>query len=218
MQILAALALAVAVLNPGAALSAAPKLAGFPDSFVWQNEAVDWKLDRGALTIKAGRKTDWFAWPGGGSRQDAAPRLLFKAADNFMISTKVTTLAHSTYDAGCLALYGTPTNWAKFCLEALDDGRLAIISVVTRELSDDVTSFPVEGRSAYLKLAKVDRVIMLYASTDGRNWTIVRKFNLESSSGFLAGFSAQSPNGEGATAIFEEFRYRPERIDIWKLN
>lgn len=218
MRVLAALALAVTIPNPAVAQSAAPRLTGFPDSFVWQNEPADWKLDQGALTITAGKKTDWFAWPGGGSTRDEAPRLLFKTADDFVISAKVTTHAPAIYDAGCLALYGTATSWAKFCLEALGDGRLAIISVVTRDLSDDVTSFPVEGRSTYLKLAKLDRVIMLYASNDGRRWTIVRKFNLETSSGFLAGFSAQSPNGEGATAIFEEFSYRPERIDIWKLN
>lgn len=219
MRILAALALAATIMSPAVARSAAPRITGFPDSFIWHNEPADWKLGRGdTLTITAAKKTDWFAWPGGGSKQDASPRLLFKAADNFMISAKVTTIAHSTYDAGCLALYGTARSWAKFCLEALDDGRLAVISVVTRDLSDDVTSFHVDGRSAWLKMAKVDRVIMLYASTDGSNWTIVRKFNLESPSGFLAGFSAQSPNGEGATAIFENFDYRPDRIDMWKLQ
>lgn len=186
---------------------------------MWQNEPAEWKVDRGAiLTISAAKKTDWFAWPGGGYRSDASPRLLFRAAADFMISTKVTTEAHKTYDAGCLALYGTASAWAKFCLEALDDGRLAVVSVVTRDLSDDVTSFSVDGKSAWLKMAKVDRAIMLYASSDGRNWTIIRKFNLESPAGFLIGFSAQSPDGDGATATFEDLHYQPGRTDLWKLR
>jgi hypothetical protein len=130
----------------------------------------------------------------------------------------VTTIAHKTYDAGCLALYGAATIWAKFCLEAQDDGRLAVISVVTRRLSDDATSFPVDGHSVYLKMAKADRAIMFYASADGKTWTIVRKFNLESPTGFMAGFSAQSPDGVGATAMFQEVHYRPGRIDLWKLQ
>jgi len=215
----ATLALTIATPVTASAQNALPKLAGFPESVVWQNPPAEWKLDPGdRLTLAAPKKSDWFAWPGGGPQQDAAPRLLFAAASDFVISTKVTTLAHATYDAGCLALYGTATNWAKFCLEAQDDGRLAVVSVVTRELSDDVASFPVEGHSAWLRLAKVDRVIMLYASLNGSDWTIVRKFNLESPSGFRVGFSAQSPNGDGATAIFEHSRYRAERIDLWKLH
>ena len=200
-------------LDPAAAQEAAPRLAGFPDSFVWHNQPAKWTLDQGKiLTLTAPRKSDWFAWPGGGYRPDSSPRLLYRAADDFVISAKVTAQAHKIYDAGCLALFGTATSWAKFCLEARDDGRLAIVSVVTRDLSDDVTSFPVEGKSAWLKMAKADRAIMLYASTDGAAWTIVRKFNLESPAGFL------SPEGEGATAIFEDVHYAPGRVDLWKLK
>jgi hypothetical protein len=218
-RILAALVLAIGI-SPAAAAGAPPRLAGLPERLIWQNEPADWRVDPGGVTlsISAPKKSDWFAWPGGGYKADASPRLLFRAADDFMISAKVTTRAHKVYDAGCLALYGTAAAWAKFCLEAQDDGRLAVVSVVTRELSDDVTSFPVQGNSTWLRMAKVDRTLMLYASADGRTWTIVRKFHLESPSGFLAGFSAQSPDGEGATAIFEDVHYRPGRFDLWKLN
>lgn len=219
LRILGALALAAMVLIPANAKCAAPRLTGFPDTFVWQNEPAQWTLDKdGKLTLVAPKKSDWFAWPGGGYRADASPRLLFHAADDFMISAKVTTQAHKTYDAGCLALYGNASVWAKFCLEAQDDGRLAVISVVTRGLSDDVTSFSIDGTSTWLKMAKAEQAIMFYASADGKNWKIVRKFNLEASSNFLAGFSAQSPDGEGATAIFEDFQYQPEHVDLWKLH
>jgi uncharacterized protein len=219
LRILGGLVLMAMVLIPVVAQGAAPRLTGFPDTFVWQNEPAEWKLDGAEkLTLSAPKKSDWFAWPGGGYRADASPRLLFRAADDFTISARVTTQAHKKYDAGCLALYGSASVWAKFCLEAQDDRHLAVISVVTRELSDDVTSFPIEGTSAWLKIAKSERAIMFYASTDGKNWTIVRKFNLESPSNFLTGFSAQSPDGEGATAIFENFHYQPGRADLWKLQ
>jgi hypothetical protein len=219
LRILVTLALAAMVLIPSNAQCAAPRLTGFPDTFVWQNEPSEWKLDEGnKLTLMAPKKSDWFAWPGGGYRANASPRLLFHTADDFMISAKVTTQARKTYDAGCLALYANASAWAKFCLEAQDDGRLAVISVVTRGLSDDVTSFPIEGTSTWLKMAKAARAIMFYASADGKKWTIVRKFNLEAPPYFLAGFSAQSPDGEGATAIFEDFHYQAEHVDLWKLH
>lgn len=196
----------------------APKLAGFPSDFGWQNVPVAWKLEEGLLTLTAGKKTDWFSWPGGGYVANSSPRLLFKAASDFMFSTKVNVDSHVTYDAGCIALYGAQSLWAKLCLERQDGGRLDVISVVTNGKSDDATSFPAAGTSIYLKVAKADGAIFFYASEDGKAWTIVRKFNLESKDGLWAGFSAQSPDGNGASASFTDFRYLPQKVNIWKLS
>jgi hypothetical protein len=46
-RILAALALATTIMSPAVARSAAPRITGFPDSFIWHNEPADWKLDGG---------------------------------------------------------------------------------------------------------------------------------------------------------------------------
>lgn len=192
-----------------------PKLAGFPSDFVWQNVPVAWKLEEGLLTLTAGKKTDWFSWPGGGYVVNSSPRLMFKAAGDFMFSTKVDVNSRVTYDAGCIALYGTDFLWAKLCLERQGDGRLDVISVVTHGKSDDATSFPATGASIYLKVAKADGAIFFYASEDEKAWTIIRKFNLESKDGLWAGFSAQSPDGDGATASFTDFRYLPRKVNIW---
>jgi uncharacterized protein len=216
---LAAVALSACALTPAVAQAPSPHLPGFPADLVWRNTPSDWNIAQdGTLTITAGKGTDRFAWPGGGSTQDASPWLLFKASDDFMLSTKVAIDAPSPYDAGCLVLNATISDWAKFCLEMQNDKHPAVISVVTRTLSDDVTSFSIKGKSAWLKLARVDQVIFFYASEDGRNWTIIRKFHLDAPDGLCAGFSAQSPNGDGATARFSNFHYLAERIDMWKLN
>lgn len=196
----------------------APRLAGFPSDFIWQNVPAAWKLEGGLLTLTAGKKTDWFSWPGGGYAANRSPRLMFKAAGDFMFSTKVDVDSHVTYDAGCIALYGTDSHWAKLCLERQADGRLDVISVVTHGKSDDATSFPAAGASIYLKVAKADGAIFFYASEDGKAWTIIRKFNLESKGGLWAGFSAQSPDGGGASASFTDFHYLPRKVNIWKLS
>jgi regulation of enolase protein 1 (concanavalin A-like superfamily) len=156
-------------------------------------------------------------WPGEGDhRPDSAPRLLFRAGDNFSFSARVDVAAHALYDAGCLALYGTPTHWAKLCLEAQEGGGLAIVSVITRDFSDDATSYPVSGTSTYLKVAKQQRGLFFYASPDGRNWTIIRKFNLDAPNGFYAGFAVQSPEGTGASAVFSDFHHDTGPVDLWK--
>ena len=217
-------ALLAALLSCAAAAAAAPqeppKLPGLPASLIWQNGTANWSADSaGQLTLTAGAKTDWFVWPGEGDhRPDSAPRLLFKAGENFSFSTRVDVSSHALYDAGCLALYGTPTHWAKLCLEAQEGGGLAIVSVITRGFSDDATAYPISGTSTYLKIAKQQRGLFFYASPDGRNWTIIRKFNLDAPDGFHAGFAVQSPEGKGASAVFSDFRYGTGPVDLWKLR
>lgn len=195
-----------------------PKIAGFPSDLVWHNAPAAWDAKGESLTIAAGKKTDWFVWPGGGYTADSSPRLMFKAGNDFIFSTNVEVEPHKTYDAGCIALYAGPSHWAKLCLEAQDDGRLDVISVVTRGRSDDATSFAARGRSIYLKVANADGVTFFYASEDGKTWTIVRKFNLESNEALQAGFSAQSPDGEGARATFTDFEYRPGKVNLWQVH
>jgi hypothetical protein len=212
------LALGLMALAAGAAHGETPHFSGLPTQSQWQNEAPGWSATDQSLTLVAPQKTDWFEWPGGDYHADGAPRLLFKADGDFSFSTRVDVTAHKTYDAGCLALYGTPTIWAKLCLEAQAEGGLSVISVVTRGLSDDVTSFPVNGTSTYLKLAKDHKVLFLYASKDGTAWQIVRKFSLDSPDGFWVGFAAQSPDGSGATARFADFRYGVGPVNLWKLR
>jgi hypothetical protein len=198
----------------------APTIAGLPAPLAWQNATADWSVDKtGAFTLAAGKKTDWFVWPGGGDyRPDSSPRALFKTDGNFSFSTRVDVTAHAIYDAGCIALVGTAARWAKFCLEAQADGGLAIVSVVTRDLSDDTTSYPVTGTSTWLKVAKDQRGIFFYASPDGRAWNIVRKFSLDAPAGLSAGFSVQSPEGDGARAVFSDVHYTTGKIDLWKLR
>lgn len=214
------IAMAAASIATGAANAEAssPALAGLPSRLVWQNKPAAWNAKPDSLTLTAGKKTDWFVYPGGGYTADSSPRWLFKPSDDFMLSTKVEVKAHATYDAGCLALYASTSTWTKLCLEAQADGRLDVISVVTRGSSDDATSFPASGTSIYLKVAKAGETIFFYASEDGKAWKIVRKFNLPPTHGLMAGFSAQSPDGNGASASFTDVHYMPQKINLWDLR
>lgn len=201
-----------------AAHAETPHLPGFPAQAQWQNETPGWTAADQSLTVVAGQKTDWFQWPGGGYHADASPRLLFRTDGDFTLGAKVEVVARKTYDAGCIALYGTASHWAKLCLEAQAAGGFSVISVVTRDLSDDVTSMPVAGASTWLKVARDKDVFFFYASKDGKSWEIVRKFNLDSPDGFQAGFSAQSPDGDGASARFTDFHYGAGPVNLWKLD
>lgn len=220
---LTVLALACAAVSAATAQAAeseepALRVPGLPRALSWQGQPVASKLaDDGTLSITAGKGEDWFNWPGGGDRKAAAPRLVFDADGDFVLSAKVSVDFHSVWDAGGLALVADDTHWAKLCFELTNDHHPSVISVVTRDLSDDAGELPIPGKSAYLRIAKSGSVIFFYASEDGRTWTIVRKFALPAKH-LQIGFLAQAPDGDKLEARFSEIRYQPGPPDLWKLN
>lgn len=183
---------------------------------VWQNSPVDWKSgEAGSLSITAGKRTDWFAAPMGGPQTDKSPRLLFQPADGFVLSARVTVDFRSQWDAGVLVLYVNDTTWAKLCFEMTIEKHPAIVSVVTRTLSDDNNSIAIAGSQVYLKIAKAGQAIFFYASEDGENWKIIRAFSFGPDVKVRAGFSSQSPVGDKCTTVFDQITYSAKRVDLW---
>ena len=166
-------------------------------------------MREGGLELAAGPRTDWFVDPGGGAPPVAnAPALVGGApSGDFLLSARVAVEFASVFDAGALVLFGRDLAWAKLCLEYSPQHEPMIVSVVTRELSDDCNSFVVEGNSAWLRVARIGRTFAFHASTDGSAWRLVRHFALEPDGELLAGFETQSPLGEGCTALFTDIRY-----------
>ncbi len=199
-----------------ASQDAAPSLIGIPGALTWQNPPAQWKITNGdTLSITGGKGTNWFASPMGNGQSDNSPRLLVRPADDFVLSAKVTVDFHSQWDAGALVLYVNDALWAKLCFEMTVEKHPAIVSVVTRNLSDDNNSIAIQGSSVYLKVAKAGQAIFFYASEDGEKWTIIRAFSLGANPDLRIGFSSQSPIGEGCTSVFSEIHYLPKKVDLW---
>ena len=194
-----------------------PALSGIPGPLTWQHSAEKWQIENGkTLSITAGKATDWFSSPMGDELRDNTPRLLFKPAEDFVLSTKVTVDFRSQWDSGALVLYVNNSLWAKLCFEMTIEKRPTIVSVVTRDLSDDNNSIAINGSSVYLKIAKAGQAIFFYASEDGRHWTIIRAFSLgKKTPGLRVGFSSQSPAGDGCTSQFSQIMYLSKRVDLW---
>ena len=194
-----------------------PALSGIPGPLTWQHSAEKWQIKDGkTLSITAGKATDWFSSPTGDEPRDNTPRLLFKPSEDFVLSAKVTVDFRSQWDSGALVLYVNNSLWAKLCFEMTIEKRPTIVSVVTRDLSDDNNSIAINGSSVYLKIAKAGQAIFFYASEDGRHWTIIRAFSLgKKTPGLRVGFSSQSPAGDGCTSQFSQIMYLSKRVDLW---
>ena len=199
-----------------AAETSVPVLHGIPGPMEWKNVPLNWTVDgTGALSITADKRTDWFISPLDGGKTENTPKLLFKAADDFVLSAQVTVDFRSQWDAGVLILYASDTVWAKLCFEMSIEKQPTIVSVVTRGLSDDSNSIAIDGNSAFLKIAKIGQGIFFYASTDGKKWTIIRAFSLLPAQQIRAGFSSQSPQGEKCRTVFSKIEYRAGKVNPW---
>jgi regulation of enolase protein 1 (concanavalin A-like superfamily) len=166
----------------------------------------------GPVSIAAGPGTDLFADPAGREPSLSAPRLLAAApAGDFQLSARVTVDFAATFDAGVLLLWAHDRAWAKLCFEYSPDAEPMVVSVVTRGVSDDANAFAVDGRQVWLRVSRRGPACAFHASTDGARWRFVRHFALEAE-GLRVGFEAQSPTGDGCTAVFDDVDYRLERL------
>lgn len=180
---------------------------------VWQ-PAAD-----GAVRAEAPAHTDLYVNPGGGDAADAesllnaATLLGLPPAGDFRFSARLTVDFRAQYDAGVLLLWIDERHWAKFCFEFSPDAEPMVVSVVTRELSDDANAFTVPERSVWLRISRIDSVYAFHASTDGTVWRLIRVFTLgDDLPAHRVGFEAQSPTGDGCTVTFSDIRFDTGRL------
>jgi regulation of enolase protein 1 (concanavalin A-like superfamily) len=184
-------------------------LPAIPGELHWRNQPLAWKAGPGNdLTITAGAGTDWFVDPGGTYAKDDIPSALFTPPDaNFLLSARLTVEFASAFDAGALQVRFRDDLWAKLCFEYSPQQQPMIVSVVTREMSDDCNSVVMDGQEVFLRIAQTPHTTAFHYSTDGRRWHFVRYFTLGKTSNLQAGFASQSPTGQRCTVVFSDIRY-----------
>jgi uncharacterized protein len=188
------------------------KIKEIPYSLNWQNTAQKFSLKPNQLTITAGPKTDMFRDPNVTYNTDNAPKLLFKPDDNFTLSVGIEHGFLNKWDGGAIVLWQDSLHWIKFCFEKDYTGAHRVVSVVTKDISDDCNSIQLLGNKVYYKVAKADNVITLYYSQDGRKWYLIRHLQFEFSDALQLGFLAQSPTGNSCTVMFTDVKYRNNKI------
>lgn len=183
-----------------------------PHKLFWENKplSVDHRGDK--LIIVSGEKTDMFRDPNATYNTDNAPKLLFTADSNFVFTSGITHAFASKWDAGGLVLKADSANWIKFAFEKDYTGAKRVVSVVTRDISDDCNSVALTGNTVHFKMAKAGKVITLYYSTDRKSWMLVRHFQFESPKPLKLGFISQSPTGSKCAVTFSDITYEKKKI------
>jgi regulation of enolase protein 1 (concanavalin A-like superfamily) len=187
------------------------QLDSLPMHLSWLGSPPLWSNDNG-LTIDAPPASDWFIDPSGAAAVTNAPALVGRPPDDdFLLAARVTVDAAARFDAGVLFVYADDTTWAKLCLERSPDGRMMVVSVVTRGTSDDCNSHVVDGDSAWLRVARSKGAFAFHASDDGVRWQLIRHFGLPAGD-VQIGFEAQSPTGDGCRATFADIAYASRQL------
>jgi uncharacterized protein len=183
-----------------------------PAPLTWEVEPAGSSLD-GELVIEAPPRSDLFHDPGGREPETGAPRLLGPVAGDFQLSARVRCTFAGAFDAGALLLWTKPDAYVKLAFEVSPAGEPGVVSVVTDGLSDDANAFAVPGDAVWLRVSRLGPACALHARLDDEPWRFVRHCPLPAGGEPLrAGFLAQSPTGEGATARFDAIGYTPERL------
>jgi len=163
------------------------------------------------LVLTAGANSDLFIDPAGeeGARPDAGRLTGLPGDQDFTFSARVTVRFASVFDAGVLLLHLSERRWAKLCYEFSPQHKPTAVTVVTRGISDDSNSFETAGGPLWLRITRSGRAWAFHGSENGNFWRLLRYFTLGEASGARVGFLAQSPTGQGCTAVFDNIAYKP---------
>ena len=188
------------------------KLVTIPHPLFWENKPLSCKIANNDLTITAGEKTDMFRDPNVTYNTDNAPKLLFKADDDFVLSAAIEHSFACKWDGGAIIIKSDSLNWVKFCFEKDCTGARRVVSVVTKNFSDDCNSGEINSNKVFYKIAKAGNVVTLYYSTEGTTWFLVRHLQFDAKPGFKVGFLAQSPTGPKCEVKFSQIKYEKKKI------
>lgn len=183
-----------------------------PYRLKWENKPKEYTISKKAVTIVAGEKTDMFRDPNVTYNTDNAPKLLFDADPNFVLTASVEHNFTNKWDGGAIVLKQDSLNWIKFCFEKDYTGARRVVSVVTKNISDDCNSVELKTNKVYYKVAKADNVITLYYSLTGKKWFLVRHLQFDATKSLQVGFLAQSPTGRNCKVRFENITYLVKKI------
>ena len=186
-------------------------LPAIPRKLFWEN-AAPLRMQQNSLTITAGEKTDMFRDPNVTYNTDNAPKLLFKADENFILSASIEHAFENKWDGGALVIKSDSLHWIKFCFEKDYTGARRVVSVVTMDISDHSNAMEVLSNKAFFKVAKAENVITLYYSDTGKHWLLIRHFQFNAQPPLYVGFLAQSPTGKKCVVTFSDIRYSKKKI------
>jgi regulation of enolase protein 1 (concanavalin A-like superfamily) len=86
-----------------------------PHPLKWENKPLEFLVEKNKVILTAGEKTDMFRDPNVTYNTDNAPKLLFKADSDFVLTASIEHGFENKWDGGAIVLKQDSLNWIKFC-------------------------------------------------------------------------------------------------------
>ena len=186
--------------------------------FYWFNKSEITDSD-GKITIIAPPNCDYFRGVGDASDVNAlpdgpsnAPFYFTEVEGDFIMKVHVAHAFKDIYDASAIMVYHDPKCWAKACFEYTDIGTHAVVSVVTKDYSDDANGCNLERNDVWLQVCRVGNYFAFHYSVDGKKYDMMRYFHLPVDTAVKVGLVAQSPMGEGGERYFDHLTIEKKTV------
>ena len=174
----------------------------------------------GKLTLAGDAKSDNFVDPDGKLSNLSAPVLLAEVDNTkpFTLTAKITPEFVETYDAGTLYVWARPDLWLKMAMEMDERRRTRMVTVRTTGTSDDNNHDVVTEKGVHMKISSDTKTVGFYYSLDKQSWQLIRLFRNDYPAKTWVGISAQSPMGNGTSAIFEDVTLTQTSISDFRMG
>jgi regulation of enolase protein 1 (concanavalin A-like superfamily) len=191
---------------------------GFKMEFKWLNKSTIIKEGK-RIEIFAPKESDFFCNNGAVGDEGITPESLSNApfyytevTGDFIMRVKVSHDFKDMYDSSSIMIMQDMTHWAKACFELTDFNTHAVVSVVTKDQSDDANGCNIDGNSVWLQVCRVGQSFAFHYSIDGDNYYMMRFFNLPAEKTLKVGLLAQAPTGSGGIRIYEDLTIEKKKV------
>ncbi|MGX1546060.1 DUF1349 domain-containing protein [Streptomyces adustus] len=165
----------------------------------------------GELRVRVPRGTDLFRMPGSYEASGVGTWGRSVAGDH-TLWTRVGVEGQAFGDAGGIVVHDRE-GWFKVCVERTRSGGWAIVTVVSRPLSDEATGAALAGPGAGLLVTREGRRhAVFHREHDDEEWRFVRTFTGGGDPEVRVGLFAQAPFSDACTASFTPPGFAPAAL------
>ena len=188
-------------------------------SFQWSNPPTEFEFQDGSLEITVVSGTDFFNNPETLEVTGTAPLLYREIEGDFVATALVQPDFGDMWNASSVMVFIDSLNWIKFAFENSDATGRTLVSVVTRETSDDANGPLMTGEDTiWLRVIKKSHLYALHWSLDRSNFKMARLCSMPESRQVRVGLEAQCPVGTIATHKFLYFSLESKTVDDLRLG
>ncbi len=180
----------------------------------WMYEPDSFAIKDHNLKVVAGKGTDFFNNPEDSTITATAPLLYKSISGDFVATALVKPDFSSMWNAVALMVHVDNNNWIKFAYENSDATGPSVVTVVTKDVSDDANGvIMIDQEELWLKLVRKGNSYSMLWSGDGNAYKMARLTTLPVVESVKIGLESQCPVGESATHEIKYFGIEERTVE-----